>query len=158
MITSEQQYHITQERIAGFEQSLRTLDAVPPSDPLDYQTSRTSITSILATLKRETAMWEADIHELVPDQPNSVDADMTIEQVYAMSDEEFAAASQRLALRVKQAQIANIDRQIAIQEARIADWRRQRAWLEREIAQLEAEASEPARRMTEPQHTAARRV
>jgi primosomal protein N'' len=144
MIANETQYQITQRHVENFRAALTALEQAPPADPLNYQNQRGGISSMLEALQREIALWEAGIREPVPGNPERPDLGVTVEQHNAMTDAEDAAFSLRLAVVSKQAEIANIDRQIGIALDRIADWRRHRAWLEREIADLAAADRQPA--------------
>lgn len=128
MVTTEQEYVTTQDRVRQFTERLDRLEALPDTTP--GRASRLAGTrNQLATLQRELAMWDAGIHEPVP-------GTLQYERVAEDIEEQDAA------LLLKRAEIANIDRQIGLVLDRIADWRRHRAWLEREIAELEASAIE----------------
>jgi len=135
MIANENEYRITRERIDQFRAHLRDTSLAP--------SARGGAENMLADLEREIAMWEAGIREPVPGNPDLVSPPWTSEQVNTMSDAEFDQASRQAGILLKQAEIANIDRQIGIALDRIADWRRHRAWLEREISELAASDREP---------------
>jgi len=135
MIANEQEYRITRERIDQFRSHLRNVSLAP--------SARGGAENMLADLEREIAMWDADIREPVPSSPDLVSPPWTSEQVNVMSDVEFDQASRQAGTLLKQAEIANIDRQIGIALDRIADWRRHRAWLEREISELAAPDRQP---------------
>ena len=129
MISSEQEYGITQEWARRFAASLDTLRTAEAEDA--YREMRVAaIGSQLATLRRELAMWEAGIREPLPSVPDLLPPPET------PIDEATAAA------QLKRAEVANIDRHIRIAHARIEDWRRHRAWLAREIVALEGGAVE----------------
>ena len=144
MIANETQYQVTQRHVSNFRSALATLEQAPPADPLDYQSQRGSITSMLEALQREIAMWEAGIREPVLGNPDRPDPGIKVEQVNAMSDADYDRFSRQTAVSLKQAEIANIDRQIGIALDRIAGWCRHRAWLEREIADPAATDRQPA--------------
>ncbi len=137
MISSKHQYQITLERISQFATRLAVLEVAQQADP-NLHVARNGAAGILAQLKREAAMWETHIREPVPDEPRRIESSIPVEQIDALSEQEYAEFARQTDTMLKRAQITNIDRQIALAEARIADWRRHRAWLEREIAALEA--------------------
>jgi len=130
MIANAHEYRITRERVDQFRAHLQ--------DPNLSSSARGGAESMLADLEREIALWEAGIREPVPGNSDLVSPPWTLEQVNAMSDEDYERTSLQAGILLKQAEIANIDRQIGIVLDRIADWRRHRAWLEREISELTA--------------------
>ena len=121
MIANEHQYQITRERVEQMASRLAELTEAEASDP-DLATARAGAATILATLRREVAMWDAGIREPVPGVPDLLDPTRP-----------WATVSATIAL--KQAEIAQIDHAINATLDRIADWRRHRAWLETEIEQ-----------------------
>ena len=123
MITSEEEYATTLEWVAKFVASLDRLDVSPDTEP--HRAQRIAAAAQLGSLRRELAMREAGIREPVPPSPDAPEL--------SEGSHDRAGAS----VRLKRAEIANIDRQGGIALDRIAYWRRQRAWLEREIAALE---------------------
>jgi len=125
MIADEQQYAVTTTWVARCVASLEKLQALPDTEP--HLAQRIAGTrSQLEVLRREIAMWEAGIREEVPPSPDAP-------ELHAGPHDRAGAS-----VRLKRAEIANIDRQVGIALDRIADWRRHRAWLEREIAELDA--------------------
>ena len=125
MIADEQQYAVTATWVARCVASLERLEVSPDTEPHRAQRIA-AVVAQLGALRRELAMWEAGIREEVPSSPDAP------EPLEGSCDR--AGAS----VRLKHAEIANIDRQVGVALDRIADWRRHRAWLEREIAELEA--------------------
>jgi len=131
MIADEQQYAVTTTWVARCVASLEKLQALPDTEP--HLAQRIAGTrSQLEVLRREIAMWEAGIREEVPPSPDAP-------ELHAGPHDRAGAS-----VRLKRAEIANIDRQVGIALDRIAYWRRQRAWLEREIAALEGVPAEAA--------------
>jgi hypothetical protein len=138
MIITDQQYGITRARLAEFQATLAALKG--STDPAWRHLEVAAVSSQIETFERELAMWEAGIHEPVPDMPRPADLELP------------AGVDARTGvIALKQAEITTIDHQIGVLLDRIADWRRHRAWLEREIATLEAEVTE-----RQPQHSHAR--
>jgi hypothetical protein len=143
MITTEEEYAFTPERAAEFAARLerRTTEAGKGSeDPA----REVAVRSQLLELQRELAMWEAGIREPVPGGPLDAVPTITEEEYQALTEPDRATFRPRLTIAVRQAEIANIDRQIGIALDRIADWRRHRSWLEREISDPAAADREPA--------------
>ena len=125
MITDEQQYAVTTTWVARCVASLERLQALADTEP--HLAQRIAGTrSQLDVLRRELVIWEAGIREEVPGVPDP------------LPPPEGPIDGATASVRLKRAEIANIDRQVGIALDRIADWRRHRAWLEREIAELEA--------------------
>ncbi len=120
MITTEEEYGFMRERTAECAARLGRL-STPSSKSAGNPMRDVATRDQLLEMQRELAMWEAGIREPVPGGPVDSVPTITEAEYQALSETDRAEFRPRFAIAVRQAEIANIDRQIGITLDRIAD-------------------------------------